>query len=166
MQKKEEYTLEYCSEVEFEEGFIVLRGREEGLIAVDYVIDKEDIPKNPSNQWTELAKQQMIEYIDGKRQAFDIPLIFQGTQFQTSVWKALLTIPYGTTVSYKEICKRIGRERAYQAVGTAVGHNPFFIIAPCHRVIASDGSIGGFGLGLAMKRRLFEIEGIKEKNET
>lgn len=165
MHKKEESILDYCSQIEFSEGYIMLRGKEEGLIAVDFVTDKGDIPKYPSNQWTELAKQQLTEYLAGKRQEFDIPLIFQGTHFQNLVWKALLTIPYGTTVSYKEICKRIGRERAYQAVGTAVGHNPFFIIAPCHRVVASDGSIGGFSLGLKMKRKLFEIEGIKEKTQ-
>lgn len=153
--------MEYKSKLDYETGFIVIRGNEDGITSVSY--EESLTPCNDiSNQWTEQAKQELTEYFQGRRKEFDLPLIFQGTQFQNAVWQALLTIPYGTTVSYKEVCKRSGRERAYQAVGTAIGKNPFLILAPCHRVIASDGSIGGFALGIDFKRRLLSIEGRNE----
>ncbi len=106
-------------------------------------------------------KDQILEYLEGKRASFDhLDLLDpEGTDFQKSVWKALLKIPYGKTSSYKEIAKIIGRPRANQAVGTAIGKNPFLIIIPCHRVIKADGSLGGFAYGKEIKKALLKIEG-------
>lgn len=107
-------------------------------------------------------KDQILEYLEGKRTSFDhLDLLDpEGTDFQKSVWKALLKIPYGKTSSYKEIAKIIGRPKANQAVGTAIGKNPFLIIIPCHRVIKSDGSLGGFAYGKEIKKALLRIEGL------
>lgn len=106
-------------------------------------------------------KDQILEYLEGKRTSFDhLDLLDpEGTDFQKSVWQALLEIPYGKTSSYKEIAKTIGKPKATQAVGTAIGKNPFFIIIPCHRVIKTDGSLGGFAYGKEIKKTLLEIEG-------
>jgi methylated-DNA-[protein]-cysteine S-methyltransferase len=105
------------------------------------------------------AAKQIDEYLTGKRKVFDVPLSFSGTDFQMSVWDDLRNIPYGKTTSYMDIAKRIGRPNAYRAVGNACGANPIPLIIPCHRVIASNG-LGGFLGGLAMKKKLLEIEGI------
>lgn len=110
----------------------------------------------------EVFKDQILEYLAGKRKNFDrLDLLdLEGTTFQKSVWQALLKIPYGETRSYKEIAKMIGNPKATQAVGTAVGKNPFLIIIPCHRVIKSDGSIGSFAYGKEIKEKLLKIEGL------
>ncbi len=101
---------------------------------------------------------QLEEYFAGKRKQFDINLSFSGTPFQQHVWHQLTKIPFGQTVSYKDIAKRIKNPKAVRAVGTANGKNPFCIIVPCHRVIAADGTIGGYGGGIANKRKLLELE--------
>jgi len=103
--------------------------------------------------------RQIAEYFAGKRTAFDLPLDFQGTDFQKSVWAALLTIPFGETRSYGEIAHQIGRPRASRAVGAANGRNPISIVAPCHRVIGANGALTGFAGGLAAKELLLGIEG-------
>jgi len=104
------------------------------------------------------AVKQLKEYFAGKRKEFDISLNFAGTVFQNRVWKALSQIPFGKTVAYKDIARKIKNPKAVRAVGTANGKNPFCIIVPCHRVIAADGSIGGYGGGISVKRKLLEIE--------
>ena len=104
------------------------------------------------------VKKQLEEYFVGQRQQFDLPLDFQGTDFQQQVWKALLTIPYGETRSYKEIALQIGNEKAVRAVGAANGKNPISIIAPCHRVIGSGGALVGFAGGLDKKQILLSLE--------
>ncbi len=104
------------------------------------------------------AHAQMLEYMAGKRKAFDLPLTFEGTPFQKDVWTALLSVPWGTTVSYKEIAIRSGHPTAYRAVGSAVGKNKLMIIVPCHRIIANDGSIGGFFGGVKLKRQILALE--------
>jgi len=101
---------------------------------------------------------QLREYFDGSRQQFDLPLAPAGTEFQRSVWQALLEIPYGETVTYAWVAKHVGRPTAYRAVGAANGQNPIPIIIPCHRVVGSDGSLTGFGGGLMLKRALLQIE--------
>jgi methylated-DNA-[protein]-cysteine S-methyltransferase len=106
------------------------------------------------------AARQIDEYLTGKRISFDLPLKIDGTDFQKSVWSELCKIPYGETASYSDIAKRIGRPGAFRAVGSACGANPIPLIIPCHRVVASIG-LGGFAGGLALKRKLMEIEGIK-----
>ena len=104
------------------------------------------------------AVKQMDEYLSGERQEFDLVLSLRGTPFQVSVWEELRRIPYGTTVSYRDIAMRIGRPDAVRAVGTANGANPIAIIVPCHRVIGANGSLTGYGGGLPNKRLLLELE--------
>ena len=106
----------------------------------------------------EMAKVQLNAYFTGKRQAFDIPLIIAGSDFQKTVWRALQSIDYGSTISYKQLAAAINNPDAVRAVGTANGANALAIIIPCHRVIASDGTLGGYGGGLSLKRRLLSLE--------
>lgn len=101
---------------------------------------------------------QLAEYFAGERRAFDLPLDFRGTDFQKSVWAALLTIPFGETRSYGAIARQIGRPSASRAVGAANGRNPISIVAPCHRVIGTNGALTGFAGGLAAKELLLGIE--------
>ncbi len=106
---------------------------------------------------TDQALGQVGEYLAGERRLFDLSLAPKGTIFQQQVWQALLQIPYGQTRTYSEIAAQIGRPRAVRAVGTAIGKNPIPIIVPCHRVVAKNG-LGGFSLGLPIKKRLLQIE--------
>lgn len=102
--------------------------------------------------------RQLEEYFAGRREAFDLPLDFAGTDFQRRVWSALLTIPYGETRTYAQIAEQIGSPAAVRAVGAANGRNPISIIAPCHRVIGSNGKLTGFAGGLETKARLLALE--------
>jgi len=104
------------------------------------------------------AIAQLREYLEGKRTEFDLPLDLRGTAFQLAVWTALRDIPYGETRSYAEVAEAVGRPRAVRAVGAANGANPLALVIPCHRVIASDGSLGGYAGGLALKARLLAME--------
>ncbi len=106
------------------------------------------------------VKKQLEEYFDSKRKVFSVPLFFEGTEFQKSVWKELCEIPYGKVVSYKDIAKNIRNSKAVRAVGSANGKNNIAIIVPCHRVISSDGSIGGYAGGVDIKRALLKLEGV------
>jgi methylated-DNA-[protein]-cysteine S-methyltransferase len=105
------------------------------------------------------AANQLSEYFAGKRRSFDLELAPVGTDFQLRVWNALRAIPYGTVRNYGDIARAIGQPGAARAVGQANGGNPLPIVIPCHRVIASDGSIGGFSAGLRLKHRLLALEG-------
>jgi AraC family transcriptional regulator of adaptative response/methylated-DNA-[protein]-cysteine methyltransferase len=102
--------------------------------------------------------EQIIEHLEGARPRLDLPLDVQGTAFQCRVWRALQEIAYGTTRTYSEIARAIGRPRAVRAVGNACGSNPVPIVIPCHRVVRSNGDLGGYGLGVERKRRLLEQE--------
>jgi len=106
------------------------------------------------------ARRQLDEYFDRRRRRFDLPLGPVGTDFQLEVWDALSAIPYGETISYGELARRVGRPRASRAVGQANGANPLAIVVPCHRVVASGGGIGGYGGGLPAKRTLLALEGV------
>lgn len=102
---------------------------------------------------------ELDEYFSGTRTEFDVPLdISQGTSFQQKVWLELLKIPYGTTTSYAKLAKNIGKPTAFRAVANANGRNPISLIIPCHRVIASDGGLGGYTGGLEIKRILLDLE--------
>ena len=101
---------------------------------------------------------QLEEYFDGRRKEFEIPLKLIGTEFQKKVWNELLKIPYGETVSYKDIAIKIGNPKACRAVGMANHNNPILIIVPCHRVINENNKLGGYALGLDLKRKLLELE--------
>jgi methylated-DNA-[protein]-cysteine S-methyltransferase len=102
---------------------------------------------------------QLEEYFAGERTAFDVPMELDGTDFQREVWTELTRIPYGETISYGELARRVGRPSGPRAVGQANGRNPIPIIVPCHRVVASNG-IGGYGGGLKVKRALLAVEGV------
>lgn len=108
------------------------------------------------------AEKQLLEYLDHQRTSFDIPIEFQGTDFQKEVWNALKSIPYGKTVSYAYLAEQINRPKAVRAAGTAIGKNPLSIVIPCHRVIGTDGSLTGFAGGLKTKAFLLNLE-IKTK---
>ena len=103
-------------------------------------------------------RRELDQYFAGRLKKFSTPVAFSGTQFQTSVWQELRRIPYGETISYLELAKRIRNPKAVRAVGLANGANPIAIIVPCHRVIGSNGSLTGFGGGLPTKRALLELE--------
>jgi len=104
------------------------------------------------------AAGQLEEYFAGKRKKFNVPFDLSGTAFQKQVWQELFKIPFCRTVSYKDVAQRIRNPKAHRAVGSAIGRNPVGIIIPCHRVIASDGSIGGYSGGIEKKKRLLKLE--------
>jgi len=116
--------------------------------------------RDPDNKILQATRAQLAEYFAGTRQSFNIPVAPQGTVFQQTVWRALGDIPRGSTETYGSIAEKIGRPGAARAVGAAVGHNPVCIILPCHRVLASDGSLGGFVAGPARKQKLLELESL------
>lgn len=107
------------------------------------------------------TKQELNEYFAAKRQTFTIPLLLAGSEFQKSVWHGLLKTSYGETLSYLELSKRLGDEKAIRAVANANGANAISIIIPCHRIIGSDGSLTGYAGGIDIKKKLLEIEGHK-----
>ncbi len=143
-------------------GALFLTASDKGLCGIFW--KKQDLPRNSgkpnpkAQKILTLAEKQVEEYLDGKRKDFDLPLDMQGTEFQKRVWKRLSKIPYGCTKSYKEIAVEIKDPNASRAVGTANGRNPVCIIVPCHRVISSDGSIGGYAGGLEIKSKLLYLE--------
>ena len=120
----------------------------------------EAAPASPRSDAMEVVMAEMVEYFEGRRQKFDFAMAPAGTEFQQQVWKALLEIPFGQTLSYSQVAEQIGRPKASRAVGSAVGANPILIAVPCHRVIRGDGGLGGFSAGLPNKIILHELEGI------
>ncbi len=104
------------------------------------------------------AREQVTAYLDGRLKRFDLPILLDGTAFQTSVWKTLCLIPYGAVSTYADIAERIGKPNAYRAVGNAVHRNPLPIIVPCHRIIRSDGDPGGYAWGTERKIFLLGME--------
>jgi len=103
--------------------------------------------------------RELGEYFAGRRREFSFPLDLRGTEFQLACWRALVAIPYGETRTYADIAREIGKPQAFRAVGMANNRNPIAIVVPCHRVIASDGTLCGYGGGLDVKRKLLELEG-------
>src|SRR5262249_47043973 len=150
------------TEIESPIGRLRLVGDEQGLCELSFVEGRRKRCPNP--EWKEDARpfaaaiKQLREYFAGKREQFDLSLVLDGTPFQLSVWHMLQKIPYGETVSYLDIAKKIGNPQAVRAVGLANGSNPIAIIVPCHRVIGSDGSLTGFGGGLPTKQKLLALE--------
>lgn len=111
-----------------------------------------------NSEMIEMTVRELDEFFCSKRRVFDIPLLLVGTDFQKLVWRELLNIPYGKTVSYGEMANQLGMPKAVRAVANANGANAISIIVPCHRVIGSDHSLTGYGGGLAAKRKLLELE--------
>lgn len=114
------------------------------------------------------VRQQLEEYFDGKRRSFDLQLDLRGTEFRKRCWQELLRIPYGETRSYGEIARAVDNPTGFRAVGQANHFNPIAIIVPCHRVLASDKKLGGYGGGLNVKALLLKLEGasFREPNDT
>ncbi len=104
------------------------------------------------------AQKQIKEYLSGDRKTFDLPFKYQGTLFQESIWREICRVPYGKQVSYKELANKIKNPKAIRAVGTAVGKNPLCLLIPCHRIICSNGEIGGFSMGAENKKKLLKME--------
>jgi methylated-DNA-[protein]-cysteine S-methyltransferase len=143
-------------------GKILIAGTSTALTHIHFVGGVH--PMEPDGDWQrdseffKAAIEQLQAYFEGKLKIFDLPLRLEGTDFQLEVWNALKEIPYGKTVSYADIARRIGRPKAVRAVGAANGQNPISIIVPCHRVIGSNGSLTGYGGGLKNKEALLALE--------
>jgi O-6-methylguanine DNA methyltransferase len=157
-------------------GPLFVAASDRGLVALEFdkrLPGQQTIRPNPRDlraenstvHFTEFASairpytRQLEEYFAGQRRHFDFPLDLRGTSFQLACWQALLAIPYGETRSYADIARAVGRPQGFRAVGMANNRNPVAIVVPCHRVIASDGSLCGYGGGLEIKRKLLELEG-------
>lgn len=148
-------------------GPLALRAGPAGLEALRFV--DRDVDERPATDAQpgdegedasvlDAATHQLREYFAGERREFDLPLAPTGTEFQLRVWQELRRIPYGETISYGELARRIGNPRASRAVGLANGANPIAILVPCHRVVGADGRLTGFGGGLRRKATLLAIE--------
>jgi methylated-DNA-[protein]-cysteine S-methyltransferase len=143
-------------------GQLLLVADAQGLREVWFETGKHRKAPNPA--WRRdpsrvaFARVQLEEYFAGTRKTFELPLHPVGTTFQVNVWNALAKIPYGSTISYGELARRVGQPQAVRAVGAANGRNPLPIVLPCHRVIGADGSLTGFGGGLPTKRFLLAME--------
>ena len=143
-------------------GDLLLAGDDDGLALVGF--PEGSMRREPEGDWIynegpfKEARAQLTAYFAGKRKSFDLKLRPTGTEFQLQVLEELQKIPYGTTVSYSDIARRIGRPRAVRAVGAANGRNPIPIIIPCHRVIGARGDLTGFGGGLPTKEALLRLE--------
>jgi methylated-DNA-[protein]-cysteine S-methyltransferase len=138
-------------------GILEITGAEDGITGVHFVEKKTDPAPSIPLPLKDCCKQ-LYEYFVGNRREFSLILKLEGTPFQKRVWNQLMKIPYGKTLSYKKVAAAIGKENAVRAVGTANGRNNIAIIIPCHRVIAHDGTLGGYGGGLWKKEWLLKHE--------
>ena len=136
---------------------IVRLTEEDGAITRIELTDTADAPTTSTSLLRE-AEQQIMAYLEGKRQQLDFPIRMMGTPFQQRVWHALQQIPYGTTRTYGEIAAAIGNPRASRAVGMACNKNPLLLIVPCHRVVGAGGKLTGFAYGTDVKQWLLELE--------
>ncbi len=137
-------------------GTAKITGDEQGIASIS-ILEEGTISKKIPKDLKE-ATNQLQDYFNGKRTSFDFKLNPQGTEFQQKVWQALLEIPFGKTVSYMDITKKLGDVKAIGAVASANGKNPLWIVVPCHRVIGTDGSLTGYAGGLWRKKWLLEHE--------
>jgi len=157
-------------------GPLFLAASDRGLVALEFdkrLPGQQTIRPNPrdlraesksvrfeeSERKMSIYVRELEEYFAGKRREFTFPLDLRGTEFQLACWRALLAIPYGETRTYADIARAVGRPQGFRAVGMANNRNPVAIVVPCHRVIASDGTLCGYGGGLNIKRKLLELEG-------
>lgn len=143
-------------------GRLMLAGSDEGLHWLSFTMGAK--ARQPEPEWREDAAafreciEQLHEYFAGERREFHLRLAPRGTPFQLQVWEQLRKIPYGATISYGELARRVGNPKASRAVGLANGSNPIAIVVPCHRVIGATGKLTGFGGGLDIKQRLLDLE--------
>ena len=154
----------YYAQIDSPIGPLNLAISNKGLVALEF--RRDGFPrKSKSISWERSPSKaapfaaELTEYFAGRRREFTFPLDLRGTPFQLACWRALLAIPYGETRSYADIARAVGKPQAFRAVGMANNRNPIAIVVPCHRVIASDGTLCGYGGGLDVKRRLLELEG-------
>ncbi|MBO6605455.1 methylated-DNA--[protein]-cysteine S-methyltransferase [Psychroserpens sp.] len=138
-------------------GFAKIVGDDDGISEIT-ILNSEEIETDIIPTILEDCAIQLKEYFQGERSHFDLKLNPNGTAFQKSVWQELAQIPYGKTVSYLDLSRRLGDEKAIRAVANANGKNPLWIVIPCHRVIGSDGSLTGYAGGLSRKQWLLEHE--------
>jgi methylated-DNA-[protein]-cysteine S-methyltransferase len=142
-------------------GLLQLKADEKGI--TNLTIVKVKGTEVNGNEITKKAKDQLNSYFKGKNTVFDLPLNLEsGSHFYRKVWGELLKIPFGKTLTYLEIAKKLGDPKATRAVGMANGKNPIAIVVPCHRVIGSDGSLTGYAHGVDIKRKLLALENPKE----
>jgi len=147
---------------------VFVASTERGICMLDFLTSEKDFLKKLKERFPgEIIKDdqknrnvlgQLKQYLKGRLQRFDCKLDLRGTSFQRKVWSALIKIPYGQTQSYKEVAQAIGHPKAFRAVGNANGQNSIPLIIPCHRVIESNGGLGGFGHGVRVKRQLLNFE--------
>ena len=147
---------------------VFVASSEKGVCVVDFLRSEKDFVKELKGRFSgEVVRDdrrnrkvlsQLERYLKGRLREFDCPLDQKGTPFETKVWSELTKIPYGETRSYKEIARAIGHPKAFRAVGNANGSNSIPLIVPCHRVIETNGGLGGYGHGIEVKRRLLELE--------
>ncbi len=145
-------------------GELLLTGEDGGLSGL-YLPPHKGAPEvgmdwRRSDDRFSTAREQLAAYFAGELRAFDLALAPRGTPFQLRVWQALAEIPYGTTISYRQLAERVGNPNASRAVGLANGRNPISIIVPCHRVIGANGTLVGYGAGVERKRWLLAMEGM------
>jgi O-6-methylguanine DNA methyltransferase len=157
----------YYSRINSPVGPLIIGATTRGLFCLEF--DKPGAllyrTRNNGHHWvfsedkTSHYVRELREYFEGKRTRFEFTLDLHGTEFQKRCWKALTRIPYGKTKTYAQIAKEVGRPKAFRAVGQANHHNPLAIVVPCHRVLQTDGSLGGYGGGLDKKATLLRLEG-------
>ncbi|WP_338570093.1 methylated-DNA--[protein]-cysteine S-methyltransferase [Erwinia billingiae] len=158
----------FCKVMPSPVGALTLIASDLGLTAILWQDDNPnrvrlpDMQENPTHPVLVETERQLNEYFAGTRTTFTMTLDFVGTEFQKKVWQALVAIPFGETRSYADIAREIGNPKAVRAVGAANGKNPISIIAPCHRVIGSNGKLTGFAGGLEVKAFLLKIETAKQ----
>jgi len=138
-------------------GLTIVEGDADGITSIKVSDEKLVISENLPEELQECVKQ-LQDYFKNDRNIFDFKINPQGTAFQKKVWNALLTIPYGKTISYLDLSKQLGDVKAIRAVASANGKNPLWIVVPCHRVIGSDGSLTGYAGGLHRKKWLLDHE--------
>jgi O-6-methylguanine DNA methyltransferase len=144
-------------------GPLFLAASSRGLVRLEFEgrvqkIDSDEVQLRESKTALAPYLRELDEYFSGSRRAFSFPLDLRGTEFQLACWRALVEIPYGETRSYRDIAEAIGHPLAFRAVGMSNNRNPIAIVVPCHRVIASSGSLCGYGGGLDIKRKLLDLE--------
>jgi O-6-methylguanine DNA methyltransferase len=144
-------------------GPLFLAASTKGLVRLEFEARVQNL--NPKTTQRQESRKVLAPYLDqlnqyfaGDRREFSIPLDLRGTDFQLQCWRALLDIPYGETRSYRDLARAIGHPNAFRAVGMSNNRNPIAIVVPCHRVIAADGSLCGYGGGLDIKRKLLDLE--------
>lgn len=151
-------------------GLLLITEQDGYIVGVNLMQDKDKqivTEPHPPTALLQETHTQLTEYFFGERTTFTLPIVYpHGTPFQHSVWNALRDIPYGETRSYEDIAVAIGNPKAVRAIGQANTRNPILLLVPCHRVINKNGTIGGFGCGVEMKKQLLQLEGLERKQSS